>query len=258
MKKLLLIFCVLLFISLASAIEEKNVKVEMYVSVEVGEEFMPQYGVAIDVPKNIVIHSIVYEKTTKEKTYLFSQSNSKYFANVNLFRTGEKIFSGSFPLFESEEDIKNKTAFISFIVPYMNADTIEIVYNNEVKYIIKLDKKTCNSDGLCKSNEDYFSCFSDCHAGNVDDVCVLNLTDGICDPDCGSYDIDCTPLQLCNNKLIDEQEQFIDCGAVCNNNCVYNDASLDLLVKGYDQGRFHIINTASYIAQNFKYAFFFN
>ncbi|MBD3259523.1 hypothetical protein GF371_02720, partial [Candidatus Woesearchaeota archaeon] len=48
----------------------------------------------------------------------------------------------------------------------------------------------CDSDSKCEKNENYFMCPNDCESNAEDDVCN-DKTDGLCDPDCGTYDKDC-------------------------------------------------------------------
>ena len=50
---------------------------------------------------------------------------------------------------------------------------------------------SCDMDGTCDENEDYFSCPVDCKSGSADGVCD-SVSDGKCDPDCSaSGDPDC-------------------------------------------------------------------
>ncbi|MBW3013044.1 hypothetical protein KY340_02455 [Candidatus Woesearchaeota archaeon] len=48
----------------------------------------------------------------------------------------------------------------------------------------------CNSNSQCEEKENYFMCPNDCKPNAEDNVCN-DKTDGLCDPDCGTNDLDC-------------------------------------------------------------------
>lgn len=251
----------LMLISLASAAEEKNIHVSVWGDVKLAQVYDSEYQEYYSAQNDFLIYSTTYQKTT-EKTYNFIPTNGQppannYFFGANLYKNGAKIWTGEVPLFQFEEDILAGMKRIEFIIPYLDADTLEIVYNNNIKSKFAIDKKTCNSNKICDINEDYFSCPNDCKAGAIDGVCVL-ADDGICDADCGIFDSDCQASLLCTNNLIDSGEEFIDCGAVCNKACVYNDVSLDLIVRQYDKHKLGLFETSPYLSGKFKYEIFLN
>jgi len=84
---------------------------------------------------------------------------------------------------------KAESVIIQARVPYFSAAE-EIVIYHSGKQILKIDlsEKSCDNDGKCEDNENFYNCPSDCPKEIVDGHC---MSDGICDLNCSPKDPDC-------------------------------------------------------------------
>ena len=96
-------------------------------------------------------------------------------------------------------------AVVSVQVPYIsNATTMRISFE-EQEEVITIGDFTCNRNGVCDFGENHNTCPTDCPVES-DGICNPRI-DGICDPDCGLRDPDCTEEDLQPRTLPADIEQ---------------------------------------------------
>ena len=108
--------------------------------------------------------------------------------------------NGSISTISKIELIRNKTSYFTKQISFCN--------NNGVCEPCK--------EGDCSIIESSLTC-SDCESGSKDYYCD-EISDGICDPDCNSYDRDCADyIDICNVSI--EQQGFCSCASLDGQFC---------------------------------------
>ena len=125
--------------------------------------------------------------------------------------------------------------------PYdQGAKLLKIFYQGQQKLSLNFGSLICNYNKVCDNSETYLSCPNDCQWYAKDTICSSEPNDYYCDWDClfdadstgECYKANCNPGRglsgnicqryLCSNNKKDSQEEGIDCGGVCPDNCPVN------------------------------------
>ena len=109
---------------------------------------------------------------------------------------------------------------VQAIIPAEITFTAARAYTDEAEYESEISvlRVLCNQNNLCEENEDFFNCPQDCPSGGEDGTCDL-ANDGISDPDCEPGFDSSETINYCNNGILDFNEEGIDCGVACENEC---------------------------------------
>jgi flagellar basal body-associated protein FliL len=112
----------------------------------------------------------------------------------------------------------------------------ELMYQRSIDF--------CDGDGICEPcfsddclvSETFASC-GDCSSGSLDNYCDLR-SDGVCDPDCEGYDLDCGFCEKDRGCLLSSKSfEEISCDTIGGFNCLTDMSCYDgLVVDTLDSG----------------------
>jgi hypothetical protein len=109
---------------------------------------------------------------------------------------------------------------VQAIIPSKVTFAASRVYTNDAEYESEISvlQILCNQNNICEENENFLNCPHDCSSGSEDGICDL-VNDGISDPDCEPGFDSSEIIDYCNNGFLDFDEEGVDCGGICINEC---------------------------------------
>lgn len=131
--------------------------------------------------------------------------------------------------------------------------SLHIIYENKEIGSKQITQWICTPNSRCEPEhgENAVSCSQDCAANSADRFCQ-GETNGVCDPDCGYNDYDCTEEKLCLNNKKDVLEEGIDCGTVCKRKC-QESTDLIKMLHAFDQQEYSQFDVKIFLSQfNFR------
>ncbi len=135
---------------------------------------------------------------------------------------GYYSFKPEFMLFTNPPIILDETIY-PVSIPFFGARTIDVDFEGSERLSLNIPFLLCNSNSVCDSYENFFSCPSDCtDAYAEDDICNSEYDDYYCDWDCYWTDGDETDPEAgecfkpnCNDGVMNGEEVGVDCGGPC-------------------------------------------
>jgi hypothetical protein len=186
---------------------------------------------------NLVITSNFEEPTI---SFIFEQDlpilefrdHMPYDDPYNYYMTPYIRLSRTLPVnsFIEEEFFVRISNIGTYHIPETRLNTEDASYTSNPLEITVL----CNQNSRCEQslNENYQNCLSDCQTGSQDGICD-KISDGRIDPDCSSgyFDPDYVP-DHCSNRIKDNNELGVDCGYICNWDCINGQSPLPTCSDG--------------------------